>query len=97
MFTLSGNNQHCAKAEAYLPCSYPLPTEKPHGYQICKTWVASVLREVDVLLLHPYRHQSDVERSEAKVFDYHGARPIFEIRTLPNWDLVLLNRITPDP
>jgi hypothetical protein len=57
---------------------------------------AFALNGADVLLLHPYRHQPDAQLSEAKVFDYYGVRPIFEVRTLPNWDVVLLNRIIPD-
>lgn len=73
-----------------------LPTEKAHGYQICKMCEAFALNGAQVTLLHPYRHQMDARLSSTSVFDYYGLRPIFEVQTLPNWDIVLLNRFIPD-
>lgn len=73
-----------------------LPTEKAHGYQICKMCEAFALNGVKVKLLHPYRLQNDPKLKRRTVFDYYGIPSIFEAKTLPNLDVVLLNRIIPD-
>ena len=49
-----------------------------------------------VTLLHPYRHQIDKRLSTTSVFSYYGLRAVFEVRTLPNLDIVPLNRFIPD-
>lgn len=73
-----------------------LPTEKAHGYQICKMCEAFALNGVEVRLFHPYRKQHDPKLVASTVFDYYGVQPIFEVRTLPNWDIVPLNLLIPD-
>ncbi len=73
-----------------------LPTEKAHGYQICKMCEAFALNGVKVVLMHPYRHQSDPRLVGRTVFDYYGVKRVFEVQTLKNWDIVVLNRFIPD-
>ena len=70
-----------------------LPTEKAHGYQICKMCEAFALQGAQVKLLHPYRENPLKGKS---VFEYYGVRPVFEVCTLPNWDIVRLNRWIPN-
>jgi glycosyltransferase involved in cell wall biosynthesis len=73
-----------------------LPTEKAHGYQICKMCEAFVQNGVEVILMHPYRLQYDPKLREQNIFDYYGIQQCFEVRVLPNWDVVRLNRLIPD-
>lgn len=73
-----------------------LPTEKAHGYQICKMCEAFALNGAEVVLLHPYRHQSNPGLVGLTVFDYYGVKPIFQVKTLKNWDVVVLNRFISD-
>jgi glycosyltransferase involved in cell wall biosynthesis len=73
-----------------------LPTEKAHGYQICKMCEAFALNGAEVVLLHPYRHQVDPQLVGRTVFDYYGIKPIFQVQTLKNLDVVVLNRFIPD-
>lgn len=73
-----------------------LPTEKAHGYQICKMCEAFAKNGVEVLLLHPDRHQPNNRLQTASVFDYYGITPTFNIQTLPNWDVVRLIKFIPD-
>jgi len=73
-----------------------LPTEKAHGYQICKMCEAFALNGAEVVLLHPYRHQADPRLVGWTVFDYYGIKPIFQVQTLKNLDVVVLNRFIPD-
>ena len=73
-----------------------LPTEKAHGYQICKMCEAFAHNGVKVQLWHPSRHQSDAKLRNQTGFDYYGIPPIFQIKTLPNWDVVRLNCLVPD-
>jgi glycosyltransferase involved in cell wall biosynthesis len=73
-----------------------LPTEKAHGYQICKMCEAFALNGAEVVLLHPYRHQADPRLVGRTVFDYYGIKPIFQVQTLKNLDVVVLNRFIPD-
>ena len=72
-----------------------LPTEKAHGYQICKMCEAFAQNGVNVILLHPERHQSNPELKRKSVFDYYSLQSIFEVHTLPNWDVVTLNAWIP--
>jgi len=73
-----------------------LPTEKAHGYQICKMCEAFALNGIEVKLFHPYRKQFDPKLIERSVFEYYGIQPLFEVKTLPNWDIVPLNLVIPD-
>ena len=73
-----------------------LPTEKAHGYQICKMCEAFVQNGVEVVLMHPERHQSDPRLREQSVFDYYGIQRRFEVRALRNWDVVRLNVVIPN-
>ena len=68
-----------------------LPTEKAHGYQITKMCEAFSDLNVEVLLLHPHRHQHDHRLKDTTVFEYYSVRPVFEVQTLANWDIVRLN------
>ena len=72
-----------------------LPTEKAHGYQIVKMCEAFAQNGVRVLLLHPFRYQYDPRLKGQNIFDYYGAPPVFEVRTLPNFDIILLERFFP--
>lgn len=77
-----------------------LPTEKAHGYQICKMCEAFAQQGVRVSLFHPHRqqgsHLSDPRLKTQSAFEYYRIPPCFEVRTLPNWDWVPLNRLIPD-
>jgi len=50
---------------------------------------------VEVLLFHPYRHQHHQRLRDKTVFEYYGLGPTFEIRTLSNPDVLLLERFFP--
>jgi len=73
-----------------------LPTEKAQGYQICKMCEAFAQNGVEVLLLHPDRHQPNSSLQTTSVFYYYGITPTFKIQTLPNWDVVRLIKFIPD-
>ena len=73
-----------------------LPTEKAHGYQICKMCEAFALNGAHVKLFRPRRWQSNPKLRQSTVFAYYGIRPIFEVHSLPNVDTVRLNLIIPD-
>jgi glycosyltransferase involved in cell wall biosynthesis len=72
-----------------------LPTEKAHGYQICKMCEAFAANGLDLSLMHPRRHQANSSLRGQSVFDYYGIRKIFQVRTLHNWDVVRLERLLP--
>jgi glycosyltransferase involved in cell wall biosynthesis len=72
-----------------------LPTEKAHGYQICKMCEAFAHNDVSVLLLYPKRYQSNPALNSKSVFDYYGIAPIFAVRALPNWDVVQFTPFIP--
>jgi glycosyltransferase involved in cell wall biosynthesis len=72
-----------------------LPTEKAHGYQICRMCEAFVQHRLAVLLLHPYRHQGDLVLREQSVFNYYALPQTFEVRTLPNIDVVRIEQLVP--
>ncbi len=71
-----------------------LPTEKAHGYQICKMCEAFAVAGADVHLLHPRRIQT-ASISGRTVFDYYGLKHIFRVQTLANWDVLRLERLVP--
>lgn len=72
-----------------------LPTEKAHGYQICKMCEAFAQNDVKVTLFHPQRYQTDITLKEKNIFQYYRIAEIFEIRTLNNLDLIVLNKWLP--
>ncbi len=72
-----------------------LPTEKAHGYQICKMCEAFAQKGLEVMLFHPRRPQENVELKEKSVFDYYGVSPLFAVRSLPNWDIVTWETLIP--
>ncbi len=72
-----------------------LPTEKAHGYQIIKMCEAFSELGIEVLLLHPHRHQNDQRLKNRTVFEYYELNPSFEIETLPNPDALLFERFLP--
>jgi glycosyltransferase involved in cell wall biosynthesis len=72
-----------------------LPTEKAHGFQICKMCEAFVENGVDVELWHPSRNQTLSELRAKSVFDYYGIRRIFRVKTVPNVDVVRLEPLFP--
>ena len=65
-----------------------LPTEKAHGYQIAKTCEAFAQHGAEVIVLHPYRYQIDPELRRQSLFDYYGMPSTFQLRTLPNIDVL---------
>ena len=72
-----------------------IPTEKAHGFQICKMCETFAELGWDVTLLHSYRRQpAPLQNQDA--FIYYGVRPIFSIRTLANWHLVPLSSWIPE-
>lgn len=73
-----------------------LPTEKAHGYQICKMCEAFAQNSMAVLLLHPYRHQHNLLLQRQSVFDYYGLARTFATQTLPNFDVVRLGPLFPE-
>jgi glycosyltransferase involved in cell wall biosynthesis len=72
-----------------------LPTEKAQGYQIVKMCEALAQNGANLLLLHPFRYQRNPRLKKQNVFDYYGVPPVFEVRTLPNLDIILLERFFP--
>src|SRR5712692_6539555 len=70
-----------------------LPTEKAHGYQICKMSEAFTQNGVAVLLLHPHRHQFDPALQRQSVFSYYDLPQVFEVRALPNFDVVRIEQL----
>ena len=60
-----------------------LPTEKAHGYQICKMCETFAENSVDVELWHPARNQTLSELRAKSVFDYYGIRPFFGRKLCP--------------
>jgi glycosyltransferase involved in cell wall biosynthesis len=73
-----------------------LPTEKAHGYQICKMCAAFARNGVEVQLWHPYRHQMSSELKGREVFDYYDLPQVFGVRTVPNFDVIRLERVFPE-
>jgi glycosyltransferase involved in cell wall biosynthesis len=73
-----------------------LPTEKAHGYQICKMCEAFAHHALQVMLMHPYRYQPDPSLREQTIFNYYGIERNFQVRALANWDVVRWNMRIPD-
>ena len=88
------NDIGCVEKILYL-ANNRLPTEKAHGYQIVKMCQAFAQNGAGVLLLHPFRYQHDPRLKGQSIFDYYGVPPVFEVRTLGNFDIVLLERFFP--
>lgn len=61
-----------------------LPTEKAHGFQICKMCEAFVGAGTAVTLYHPRRAQTPalIGKSGQDAFDYFGIPPTFQIHTI---------------
>ena len=81
------------KRIAYLTTAR-LPTEKAHGYQICKMCEAFALRGAEVTLLHPFRSQPRALEGQS-VFSYYSVRQCFSVKTLPNLDVFKVERLVP--
>ncbi|MCC6443333.1 MAG: glycosyltransferase family 4 protein [Armatimonadetes bacterium] len=75
---------------------FRLPTEKAHGYQVCKMCEAFARNGAETYLLHPYRYQFDPALRDQCVFDYYGIAPVFQVRSLPNLDIIPIKRYIPD-
>lgn len=73
-----------------------LPTEKAHGYQICKMCEAFAESGAEVQLWHPYRHQPDGKLRAQSVFDFYGIRRLFQVKTFRTWDPVRLSSHIPE-
>lgn len=73
-----------------------LPTEKAHGYQICKMCEVFPQNGAEVVLMHPFRHQPDPGLTTQTLFEYYGVRPVFDVRTLANVDIFRLERWVSD-
>jgi glycosyltransferase involved in cell wall biosynthesis len=71
-----------------------LPTEKAHGFQIVKMCEAFVQNGVQVVLMHPFRHQPDALEGQS-IFEYYNLPRIFEVRTLFNLDIVRFEKLIP--
>ena len=69
-----------------------LPTEKAHGYQICKMCEAFARQGASVSLLHPFRYHPNQDLEEKSVFGYYDISKVFEVRTLPNIDLIRITQ-----
>jgi glycosyltransferase involved in cell wall biosynthesis len=63
-----------------------LPTEKAHGFQICKMCEAFARNGAEVELWHPSRKQSHLRGKN--IFDYYGILKLFRVKTVGNFDVV---------
>ena len=72
-----------------------LPTEKAHGYQIMKMCEAFARLGLRVALYHPRRCQVIPALQRQGPFEYYGLAPLFRVRSLPNLDVVWLERRIP--
>jgi len=72
-----------------------LPTEKAHGYQICKMCEAFALKNIETILLHPFRRQSDAKLKNSDIFNYYGINHNFKVIQLHNLDVVPLSLFVP--
>jgi glycosyltransferase involved in cell wall biosynthesis len=72
-----------------------LPTEKAHGHQIAKMCEAFARQGADVLLLHPFRYQRKGGGLRAGLFEYYRIPRLFQVHTLRNLDIVLLEPAVP--
>lgn len=72
-----------------------LPTQNANGYQVMKMCEGMAALGHDVELMHPWRHQGDISLADADPFAYYGIERNFRLRTLPNWDLIRIERHVP--
>ncbi len=72
-----------------------LPTEKAHGYQICKMCEAFAENGFDVVLLCPNRVQHDRRLAESTVFDYYGISRSFRVEKIKNLDVIRFEPFVP--
>jgi glycosyltransferase involved in cell wall biosynthesis len=74
-----------------------LPTEKAHGFQICKMCEAMAQHGTAVSLYHPHRRQTTalVGQTGVDAFDYYNIDPIFTIHTTPNLDVIRTESLLP--
>lgn len=85
---------HQVRKLVYI-CNARLPTEKAHGFQIAKMCEAFAENGLDVTLIHPHRRQENEALSKTNIFDYYGVHRVFRVRTLRNFDVVLLEGFFP--
>jgi glycosyltransferase involved in cell wall biosynthesis len=50
---------------------------------------------LEVVLWHPYRYQTDPRLRAQSVFEYYSIRPVFQMKTVPNCDVLRLERFVP--
>jgi len=81
------------KRIAYLTTAR-LPTEKAHGYQICKMCEAFANNGLDVTLVHPFRNQPKALQGHT-VFSYYGVHECFQVQTLANTDIFRFEPLLP--
>jgi glycosyltransferase involved in cell wall biosynthesis len=67
-----------------------MPTEKAHGFQICKMCEAWGKLNFAVRLIHPRRYQADRRLRDTDVFSYYGIERTFAVQTSGNVDIVSL-------
>lgn len=84
---------HKMKHIVYLTTAR-LPTEKAHGYQICKMCEAFAQHGMDVTLLHPFREQPRALDGRS-IFSYYGIQRCFAVETLANIDIFSIERFVP--
>jgi glycosyltransferase involved in cell wall biosynthesis len=72
------------------------PTEKVSiGQTTLKMCEAYSTEGCDVQLWYPKRLQLNPELRDSNLFEYHGIRPSFAVRALPNFDVFRLERFVP--
>lgn len=74
-----------------------LPTEKAHGHQIVRMCEAFSSLGLEVVLLHPRRVQVNPLLKHQTIFDYYNVRTLFTVKTLPNFDVLRMERFVPQP
>ena len=83
------------KKIAYLT-NTRFPTDKAHGLQICKTCEAFAENNIKVLLFHPGRELSEIEKGKQDLLKYYGIKTGFKIRRLYNLDIFRIKNILPE-
>lgn len=74
-----------------------LPTERAHGLQIVKMCEAFARNGHSVELWHPLRRQADPALERTDVFEFYGVPATFHVESLPNIDIIRLERLVPRP
>src|SRR6266446_310833 len=59
-------------------------------------WEAVVQNGVEFVSMHPSRRQPDPRIRDQSISDHYGVKCSFAVRTLPNWDIVVLNSFISD-